>query len=198
MRDVLNSLQLALVILTGILAISSAGPASAQKRVTGAAGSSDIEQIEPILVADTYVYSVKMLCGTVLSDFSFRQFPSASKDVLMAPGTYLTAVNFHNPGDQIGVESSTVLPTGPVGFTVVGITPPNWMGHFDCDSFLTNVDYTRTPAERRSLLKTEFVEGFLVLRSPAEIAVTGVYTFKNVEAPSFVFQDAPVLPPREP
>jgi hypothetical protein len=191
--------KLASILAAVALLLTAAGTSSAHKRVTGAAGSTDLERIDPILIGETFVYSVKMLCGTVLSDFSLRQFPSASDDVLMAPGTYLSAVNYHNPGpEEIEVENTVVVRTGPTAISVVGITPANWMGHLDCGGFLSNLNVGSTPAQRRALLKSEFVEGFFVLRSHAEIAVTGVYTFKNVEAPSFIVQDLPVEPPRAP
>lgn len=199
MRSNNRSLKLASTIAVIAAVITFAQASTAQKHVTGAAGSNDVERVEPIVVGDMFVYSVKMLCGTVLSDFSFRQFPSASDNVLMAPGTYLSAVNYHHPGlEEIGIENSSVILSGPVGFTVVGITPANSMGHLDCNGFISNINPGTTFEQRRSILKTEFVDGFTVLKSPVEIAVTAIYTFKNVEAPSFVFQENPVLPPRSP
>ncbi len=189
-----------LSMITMVIAI--AGTSSAQKRVTGAAGSTDVERVEPILVGETFVYSVKMLCGTVLSDLNLRQFPSASGEVLMVPGTYLSAVNYHNPteeGEPVDVVSSTVVQSGQVGFVVGAVTNPNAMGHLDCNAFVSNLNGNSTTfEENRTFLKLNFVEGFTVLRSPIEIAVTAIYTFKNVEAPSFILVDTIVEPPRTP
>ena len=199
MIDHNRALKHAFVIATVAMVITSAGSSAAQTHVTGAAGSTDVERVEPILIDDTFVYSVKMLCGTVLSDLSFRQFPSTFNDALMAPGTYLSAVNYHHPGEeQIEVENSAIVQSGQIGFIVVGITPPNTMGHLDCGGFVSNLNGGGTPDQNRQFLKTNFVEGFIVLRSPNAIAVTAVYTFKNVEAPSFVTQEFPVQPPRTP
>jgi len=189
--------RLAMLLIVWVASFALAGVASAQKRVSGAAGSNDIEHIEPILIEDTYVYSVKMLCGTVFSEASFRQFPNTAADPLLVPGTYLTALNFHNPGgDPIEVNSSVVVPSGPGAISVTGIIPANAMGRSDCTGFLGNLDPSKTPAQRRQQLQTSFVEGYAVLRSPVEVAVTAVYTFKNVEAPSYILLDEPVEPPR--
>ncbi len=67
MLDHANAPKLATMLVSVALAIASAAPAWAQTRVTGAAGSSDLERVEPILVDDFDVYHLglgEVHCGS--------------------------------------------------------------------------------------------------------------------------------------
>jgi hypothetical protein len=103
-------------------------------------------------------YAAKLLCG------------SPDRDVL-APGTYFTAVNVHNPSDadvELAVKVAVALPelqVGPVSPFKHARLGPDEALEIDC-------------ADARAMADTrdEFLKGFVVIECGAELDVVAVYT----------------------
>jgi len=111
-----------------------------------------------------YQYAVKLLCGV------------ANEQMVVAPGRYFTAVNIHNPATCKTVTfrwkvAQANRVSGPMGritpFRAVTIRPDQAV-EIDCPDILEVTD-----------LKT--VKGFVVIESPCELDVVGVYTVEPLQ-----------------
>ncbi len=119
------------------------------------------------------------------------------------PGTYLTAVNIHNPNAravQFRKKAVVTLPErnkdrGPVSRAVVEVLGPDQGLEVDCQDVL-GLLFPRTGPTAPPNLQTAFLKGFVVIEqeiktfregnqapSPLDVPidVVGVYTLKNVE-----------------
>jgi hypothetical protein len=117
-----------------------------------AAGSANAQQ--PV-----FEYAVKFVCGI------------ASRDPpVVALGTYFTAINVHNPGKELVKfvkHVSVALPSqkvGPVSRDVDAQLKPDESFEIDCPD-IWKIANTRG-----------FLKGFVVIQSPAELDIVGVYT----------------------
>jgi hypothetical protein len=108
----------------------------------------------------TLEYAVKAICGT-----------PADRPGALAQGAYYTAVNIHNPNAEpirFRQKVATTAPNQEPG----GITPfwdsalrPDQALEIDCNDMF-----------RRAPIRSRFLKGFLVIQSPADLDVVGVYT----------------------
>jgi len=117
-------------------------------------------------------YAVKILCGPS----GYRELPSATSksavkpDSRVAPGTYFTAINIHNPTDKavalrFKVAVASPGKSGPVSrFFDLKVGPDEALS-IDCAQFY---EYFHA--------KPEFTDGFTVIESEAELDVVAVYT----------------------
>ncbi len=110
-----------------------------------------------------FQYAVKILCG-----------PSDGK--ILAPGQYLTAINIHNPGDDMGFQTkyAIALPEkgapNPSKFTQLKIGYDQALEIFTCP---------RDPIIVELMKGSGLVSGFFVIESPKELDVVAVYTVFN-------------------
>jgi hypothetical protein len=106
-------------------------------------------------------YAVKIICGT-------------ADRPAVAPGTYFTAINIHNPSAESGKFQFKIALTmpqvapGPISqFFGVGLKGDQAV-EIDC-----------TDIARRIQVRSRFLKGFVVIQSPTELDVVGVYTAAN-------------------
>src|SRR3954469_10856868 len=103
-------------------------------------------------------YAVKTICGV----------PDRPA---LANGTYYTAINVHNPG------SETVRFRQKVALTQAGQQPgpisPFWESALRPDQAL---EIDCSDIFRRVQTRTRFIKGFVVIQSPSDLDVVGVYT----------------------
>lgn len=148
------------------------------------------------------VFSAKFLCGTIPPAAGDPQFPSGSD--LLVPGTYLTAVNLHNPNAravQFRKKAVVTLPErnkdrGPVSRAVVEVLGSDQGLEVDCQDVVGLLFPPTGPAAPN--LRTAFLKGFVVIEqeirtfregneapAPFDVPmdVVAVYTLKNVEPP---------------
>jgi len=106
-----------------------------------------------------FEYTVKFVCG-----IANRQAP------VVALGTYFTAINVHNPSKDVVKfvkRISVALPSqkpGPVSKTVDAALKSDESFEIDCPDIFKI-------SEQRGFLK-----GFVVIQSPSELDIVGVYT----------------------
>jgi hypothetical protein len=103
-------------------------------------------------------YAVKTICGT----------PDRPA---LANGSYFTAINVHNPGTQ------TIRFRQKVAMTLPGEQPgpisPFWDAALRPDQAL---EIDCTDIFKRTQARTRFIKGFVVIQSPSDLDVVGVYT----------------------
>jgi hypothetical protein len=115
-------------------------------------------------------YAVKVLCGAN-GGREPRTKPAAGTDPRVAPGTYFTAINIHNPGERpvVGrMKVAVALPNGrpgPISKFIDFKLRPDEAVSIDCAEL-----YERFGA------KPIFTDGFTVIESEAELDVVAVYT----------------------
>jgi photosystem II stability/assembly factor-like uncharacterized protein len=116
-------------------------------------------------------YAVKVLCGPVSEYREGGDGIARSTDRRVAPGTYFTAINLHNPTEKMVRGRIKVAVAAPAG-------KPGTISRF--------VDFELRADEAMSLdcseisqrfgLKGGFLDGFTVVESEAELDVVAVYT----------------------
>src|SRR6185437_4298867 len=138
-----------------------------------------VSQAEPVkpskIVKTEYQYAAKVACSLL----------QPHQDGSLARGTYRTAVNIHNPTNkEITIAAKVALATefgseaGPFAVTpfkeailqpdgAVGVNCFDIAGYF-CPIDGVCVDFA-------------FLEGFLVVKSPGELDVVGVYTARHTD-----------------
>jgi hypothetical protein len=112
-----------------------------------------------------YTYSAKFICGT-----------PGSEDPLLL-GEYSTAINVHNLQDSsVHIYKKAVLappetqsPGKPTAFRELDV-PADAAFEIDCPDIRSFFDIEVPP----------FIKGFVVIESPAEVDVVGVYTAQRV------------------
>jgi hypothetical protein len=174
-----------LIIIISVVALSAfVGEARAQ----GVGASLDVETITPKRILFRWVYSVKFLCGTIPSGTPPE---SPALGLPLSPGTYLTAINIHNPNP--GIPATVPI---PLNFRKKAlITNPQdeergKVSQFVNESLLFNQGLEVDCENIRDLLDTGggFIKGFVVIDSPLQLDVVAVYTLKNVRV-SGVIED---------
>jgi hypothetical protein len=136
---------------------------------------------EPHSIQDTLrlVYSAKFLCGTIKHGAN-PQLPAGNEPLV--PGTYMTAINIHNPYHFPVRFTKKALITNPqnehrgrVGQPREDTLNPNEGLEVDCADIYKLLDMTPSPED-------SFLKGFVVITSDSriELDVVAVYTVKNV------------------
>lgn len=149
----------------------------------GTGGSVDVESVSSRRVSGSPVWTAKFLCGTIPDSVSFQAFPNVGKDgtPALVPGTYLTSINVQN------LDTTAVA----IFKRAVEIRPQfqrrGRVGRFASDSLFWHegiqvncFDILRLLEDTSRVLTRDFLEGYVVVQSFAELDVTAVYTFKNV------------------
>lgn len=128
----------------------------------------------------SYVYPVKFVCGTIPVDALDTQKPPSEPPV--KPGNYATAVNLYNFQVQdVKFSKKAVIanPQGqPSGASSRVLTERLGAGlalEVDCS------DITRMLSRAVESPLPAFIKGFVVIESPAELQVVGVYTVRGAE-----------------
>ena len=117
-----------------VAALSSfAGTAAAQSGA-GVGVSLDVERIVAIRAKKNLVYSAKFLCGEIAASG-----PSLELGQPLAPGSYRTAVNIHNPNEEsveftmkAVIANSQSSPRGPIGILKQEVLRPDEALEVDC------------------------------------------------------------------
>jgi CARDB protein len=127
-----------------------------------------------------YQYAVKFVCGK-------------SEGRVVAPGTYHTAINVHNPAYKtirfrkkfaVGLPSEK---SGPVtGFFNTKLGPDRAL-EIDTDDILQHLNATPAPAP------FSFAKGFAILESDVELDVVAVYTVTDTQGRAVAFHTERVL-----
>ena len=108
--------------------------------------------------SSVFQYAVKFICGK-------------SNGKVLAPGTYLSAINVHNPADTVVVFRKKVaiaLPgqkAGPVSKFFDSRLGPDEALEIDCEDIFKMTD-----------TNLSFFKGFVVIESKVELDVVAVYT----------------------
>ena len=131
-------------------------------------------------------YAAKFLCGDIPAQVNDPENPlDAPVEVeQLAPGSYRTAVNIYNPSDG-GIDVAFKLAIdggGPaIGtFTEVDMMSAEQLDCLDIQMLVTGAA-TRFDAAVELLVPGSFIKGFVVLEPEVNLAVTAIYTFKNVD-----------------
>jgi hypothetical protein len=142
------------------------------------------------------VFSAKFLCGTIKP----TTITSAAGDVTtlpqlgnpLVPGTYLTAINIHNPNfTPITFRKKAVVTNperqepGRIGELVTEELKPDAGMEVDCVDILSLLNLVGPDEDPSVYLNENFLKGFVVIqtRDSTPLDVVGVYTSKNVELP---------------
>lgn len=174
-------MQLSVLALTAMSALSACAGG------VGAGGTVDVEAVSSKRILGQVVFSAKFLCGTIPAEPGLPQFPASPPDlsVLLAPGTYLTTINIHNP------DTLTVMFSKKAVESERQWQGPGTIGESVRDSLVWDQGLQVDCRDIQRLLRdtiplqTHFTEGFVVVRSERELDVTAVYAFKNVEIRGF-------------
>jgi hypothetical protein len=161
----------------------------------GVGASLDVQAISPqslVGVPSTEVFSAKFLCGTitpVLSASGAVISPQLGNPLV--PGTYLTAINIHNPNfTPITLRKKAVVTTperqqkpGEIGALVTEVLNPDAGMEVDCVDILQLLKLVSTSQDPWVYLNQNFIKGFVVIQTTGStpLDVVGVYTLKNVE-----------------
>jgi hypothetical protein len=132
------------------------------------------EGAAPVLdvVGVYFNYSAKFVCGTV----------AAGEVAAVVPGDYETAINVHNPWEDVGdyielykkavwAQPETETPEPPSSWEFYTVQP-NHAFEIDCNEIADWLFPAGPPA---------FYKGFVVISSPNELDVVGVYTSERIE-----------------
>jgi hypothetical protein len=127
------------------------------------------------VIKTTYQYSAKVICSLLLPH----------QDGSLARGTYRTLINIHNPTDnEITIVEKVALAnqlgTDPGPFSVTPfkkskLAPDGALqvSCFDIAGFFCPIDGV--------CVDFAFLDGFLVIKSPVELDVVGVYTARHTD-----------------
>ncbi|MDA2923767.1 hypothetical protein MYX65_03755 [Acidobacteria bacterium AH-259-L09] len=164
----------------------------------------DVETVTPKQIRENLVFPVKFLCGEIPSSLG-----SLAEGSPLAPGSYRTAINIHNPNPQaVTFLKKAVIanpqgqPRGAISLSVEDVLEADEALEVDCVNILSL--FNNSTDEHSDEPSSAFVKGFVVITvSPpkgvpiGELDVVGVYTLKNVD----VITGAPdqvCLPDRDP
>lgn len=149
----------------------------------GVGVSLDVEKIDGQRVPRVgQVFSAKFLCGTIDRGDAPQAPPAVAR--FLTPGTYLTAVNIHNPNiSAMTFEKKALItnpqdePRGKVSKSVTETLGPNEGLEIDCKNIIRDLlqllDFSPSGP---------FFKGFVVITTNRifPLDVVGVYTVKNV------------------
>jgi hypothetical protein len=160
-----------------ILALAALFAFAFQAQAQGVGASLEIETITPKSIGGQFVYAVKFLCGTIPHNPADPQ--EALPGFPLAPGTYRTAINIHNP-NTVRVQFTKLAlitnpqgkPRGKVGKAVAETLRVEQGLEVDCENIYELLASSPTAAP--------FIKGFVVIKSRRQLDVTAVYTMKNI------------------
>jgi len=128
----------------------------------------------------TYIYSVKIVCGTV-TPLRPGSIPTLQDTAPVVPGLYRTAINIHNFWEKdtaflqkVAIALPQDRERGPVTRKIEQKLGPNQAVEVDCYNIVAILQGTPSA-------KAEFLKGFLVIESPVELEVTAVYTADDLQ-----------------
>ena len=128
----------------------------------------------------TYVYSAKIVCGTV-APLRPGSIPTLQDTAPVVPGLYRSAINIHNFWERettfqqkVAIALPQDQPRGPVTKLIDTNLGPNQAVEVDCYNIVAILQGTPSA-------KAEFLKGFLVIESPVELEVTAVYTADDLQ-----------------
>lgn len=150
---------------------------------SAAAGNIDIESISPVNISGDLTYSGHFLCGTISPDPDLQQFPAESSEELLAPGTYLTILNIHNPHPRNQQLELTVARNTSLSSFFLSIIDHEVI-EFNCLSFLDFLGIEDTDKERRERLKRDFFRGVIAIRVERELQVMQINSLQHVVTPT--------------
>jgi hypothetical protein len=125
-----------------------------------------------------FQYAAKFVCGK----------PSAEE---LAPGTYFTAINVHNPTDrEVSFRKKVAIAgrreqSGPVSDRFDAKLGPDEAFEIDCPDIR---EHAHSDAD--------FLKGFVVIESEVELDVVGVYTAAGGDGEVRTLDIEPVTPRR--
>ena len=129
----------------------------------------------------TYIYSVKIVCGTVTPPRPKPSIPTLRDPAPVVPGLYRTAVNIHNFWEtdtaflqKVAIALPQDQERGPVTKKIQTKLGPNQAVEVDCYNVVAILEGTPSA-------KAEFLKGFVVIESPVELEVTAVYTAEELQ-----------------
>ncbi len=129
----------------------------------------------------TYIYSAKIVCGTVTPPGPRPELPTLLDTAPVVPGLYRSAINIHNFWEKdtaflqkVAIAMPQDQPLGPVTQLVQTSLGPNGAVEVDCYNIVAILAGTASA-------KAEFLKGFLIIESPVELGVTAVYTVENLQ-----------------
>jgi hypothetical protein len=132
------------------------------------AGNNRVRKIVDTTPVPTFEYAAKFVCGAAGSGGSGTAAPA-----VVARGEYFTAINVHNPNAQpvkLRKKFVIALPSEKQGGQISDFFHAGLIGdeafEIDCSDILAHL---RVP-------HGEFAKGFVVIQSPSELDVVGVYT----------------------
>ena len=172
-----------LFLVAGLLVLWTRGAAQSAPGAPalGAAGNSlAVVPISATQIRGQFVYSVPVLCGTVLTTAGSASVAALSSDATrLASGTYLTTVRVHNPDDQAAVTfqeraveaDPQQLARGRISPAIPMVLQPEQAMEFECTELNRLLGYMPPSA-------------FLVIRSPAPLEVAGIYSAAGVASSS--------------
>jgi hypothetical protein len=143
----------------------------------------DTQEIpSPMVSSVTYQYAAKFICG--------KQQNAAGISGPVVPGIYMTAINIHNP--QIAnvtlkkkvvlALSEDVIPRPPSQKLSYRIQP-DYAFEIDCQD-IAKIGGISLP----------FFKGFVVIESPKQLDVVGVYTSANLQTNNTDLEVVPISP----
>ncbi|MBI4288408.1 MAG: hypothetical protein HY671_08290 [Chloroflexi bacterium] len=144
-------------------------------------GNNRVRKITSPDTPSSYIYSVKIVCGTVTPPGPKPALSTLRDPAPVIPGLYRTAINIHNFWEKetaflqkVAIALPQDQPRGPVTKKVGAKLGPNGAVEVDCYNIVAILEGTASA-------KAEFLKGFLVIESPVELEVTAVYTAEELE-----------------
>lgn len=148
----------ALLLLIVIIGVVIAGVAYAQNTANTQAETAGIPA--PMISGVKYIYAAKYVCG------------DGTQSEAVVPGKYMTAINIHNPQTANVSLSKKVAQAPreddrpiPPSKKITYLIQPDYAFDIDC------ADITKIGG-----ISTAFSTGFVVIESPKQLDVVGVYT----------------------
>ncbi|PVE22764.1 hypothetical protein DC522_19140 [Microvirga sp. KLBC 81] len=120
-----------------------------------------------------FKYAAKIVCGVQDEPGNLR----------LARGFYATAINIHNPNSKPAKFTKKLSLTYPPDAQEPGAVynistdtlKPDEALEVDCEDLKRNLFHNNLP--------TQYIKGFIVIKSNASLDVTGVYTTRSLDAP---------------
>lgn len=135
----------------------------------------------PLVGGVKYQYAAKFVCG---------QPNSATGSGALVPGLYLTAINIHNPQianvsltkkvvQALSEDLTPMPPSQRIKYTIM----PDYAFEIDCKDIA-----------RIGQITMPFFKGFVVIETPKQLDVVGVYTAANMMMNNTDIEVVPISP----
>lgn len=137
----------------------------------------------PMVSGVKYQYAAKFICG--------KQDNAAGINAPVVPGLYMTAINIHNPQNanvtltkKVVLALSEDMTARPPSQRVLYRIMPDYAFEIDCQDIMKIGGLTSMP----------FIKGFVVIESPKQLDVVGVYTSTNLMMNNTDLEVVPLSP----